>query len=315
MKDVSIVIKGAGEMASGIAHRLFMADVARICMIEIENPLCVRRTVSFCEAVFEESVEVEGVIGTLVRNRTELMRAWDREQIGVIIDPEWRIIADLKPDIVIDAILAKRNLGTVKYEAPLVIGVGPGFSAPDAVHVVVESNRGHDLGRAIYHGAAEPHTGVPGSTAGFTFERVLRSPHGGMVRHVKSFGDRVRSGDTVLYVDATPVPAAIDGIVRGLIREIQVKGGEKVGDIEPGGDVSCCRTVSDKARAIGGGVLEAVLRHLNGDQGPSAAPREAEYRFHGGETPPGRALREPCGPRTLLSFYVTLYKKSGEGGM
>jgi xanthine dehydrogenase accessory factor len=263
VKAVSIVIKGAGEMASGIAHRLFMANITRICMIETEKPLCVRRTVSFCEAVFEREVEVEGVVGKLVRSLAELAEAWDRKQIGILIDPSWRIITHLKPDVVVDAIMAKRNLGTSKHEAPLVIGVGPGFAAPDNVHVVVESNRGHDLGRAIYNGAAEPHTGMPGLTAGFSRERVLRSPHGGMIRHVKSIGDTVIAGDTVLYVDATPVSAAIHGIVRGLIREIQVRGNEKVGDIEPRGDISCCYTISDKARAIAGGVLEAVMHRLN----------------------------------------------------
>jgi xanthine dehydrogenase accessory factor len=263
MRDLSIVIKGAGEMASGIAHRLFMANFTRICMVEIENPLCVRRTVSFCEAVLEQEVEVEGVVGRLVRNRADLALAWDSKEIGIIIDPAWRIIADLKPDVVVDAIMAKRNLGTGMDEAPLVIGVGPGFSAPHMVHAVVESNRGHDLGRAIYVGAAEPHTGVPGLTAGFSRERVLRAPHGGMIRHVKSIGDPVTVGDTILYVDATAVPAVIGGIVRGLIREIEVRGGEKVGDIEPRGDVSYCRTISDKARAIAGGVLEAVMHYLN----------------------------------------------------
>ena len=263
MGGLSIVIKGAGEMASGIAHRLFMANITRICMTEIENPLCVRRTVSFCEAVFEQEVEVEGVPGKLVRNQAELAGAWTHKKIGVIIDPSWRIITDLKPDVVVDAIMAKRNLGTSKDEAPLVIGVGPGFAAPDNVHVVVESNRGHYLGRAIYHGAAEAHTGMPGLTAGYSRERVLRSPLEGMVRHVKSIGDMVTKGETILYVDATPVPAGIDGVVRGLIREIRVRANEKVGDIEPRGDVSYSQTISDKARAIGGGVLEAVMHHLN----------------------------------------------------
>jgi xanthine dehydrogenase accessory factor len=264
VKDVSIVIKGAGEMTSGIAHRLFMANITRICMTEIERPLAVRRGVSFCEAVFSQEMEVEGVIGKLVRSRADLAGAWDRKQIGVIIDPAWRIIADLKPEVVVDAIMAKRNLGTGRYEAPLVIGVGPDFVAPHMVHVVVESNRGHNLGRTIYNGAAEPHTGMPGLTAGLGRERVLRSPHGGTVRHVKSIGEAVMTGDTVLYVDATPVPAAIEGIVRGLIREIQVRADEKVGDIEPRGDESYCWTISDKARAIAGGVLEAVVRHMTG---------------------------------------------------
>lgn len=253
-------------MASGVAHRLFMANITNICMIEIENPVCVRRTVSFCEAVFRWEMQVEGVTGRLISDENDLADAWNSKQIGVIVDPAWQIIANLKPDVVVDAIMAKRNLGTGKDEAPLVIGVGPGFSAPDVVHAVVESNRGHNLGRAIYEGAAEPHTGMPGLTAGFSRERVLRSPHEGMIRHVRFFGDEVNAGDVVLYVDGTPVRAAIDGFVRGLIREIEVGEDEKVGDIEPRDDVSYCWTVSDKARAIGGGVLEAIM-HFTNDRG------------------------------------------------
>jgi xanthine dehydrogenase accessory factor len=263
MQDPIIVIKGAGEMASGIAHRLFMANGTRICMLEIEKPLCVRRTVSFCEAVFDQQVEVEGVIGALVRDRIGLVEAWNRNQIGVIVDPEWKIIADLKPDVVVDAILAKRNLGTNKDEAPVVIGVGPGFSAPDMVHAVIESNRGVNLGRTIYKGAAAPYTGVPAMRAGFSWERVVRAPHAGIVRHAKSLGDLVKAGDTILCVDATPVRTAIDGVVRGLIREIKVGEKEKIGDIEPGSEPSCCQTISDKAKAIGDGVLEAIRNLLN----------------------------------------------------
>jgi xanthine dehydrogenase accessory factor len=262
MRDLSIVIKGAGEMASGIAHRLFMANMTRVCMLEIENPLCVRRTVSFCEALFERQVEVEGVTGTLVRDRAGLTQAWDRRQIGIIVDPEWKMIADLKPDVVVDAILAKRNLGTCKDEAPVVIGVGPGFSAPDLVHAVIESNRGPNLGRAIYRGTGESYTGVPAVKGGYSWERVLRAPHTGAVHQVRSIGDPVKAGDIVLYVDETPVMAAIDGFVRGIIREIEVGENEKVGDIEPRSDPSFCRTISEKALAIGGGVLEAIM-HLS----------------------------------------------------
>lgn len=258
MRELSIAIKGAGEMASGIAHRLFEAGMTRICMLEIDNPLCVRRTVSFCEAVFERQVEVEGVVAVLVRNRAELFKAWERKQIGVLVDPAWSIIGALKPDVVIDAVLAKRNLGTHKEEAPVVIGVGPGFSAPETVHAVIESNRGPTLGRVIFRGTSEPYTGVPAVKAGFSYERVLRAPHAGMVRLVKSIGDAVRAGDVILYIGATPVRAAIDGITRGVIREIEVGENEKVGDIEPTTDPSCCWTISDKARAIGDGVLEAV---------------------------------------------------------
>jgi len=276
MRDLSVVIKGAGEMASGIAHRLFMANITRICMIEIERPLCVRRTVSFCEAVYNGETEVEGVVGRLVCDRADLGLAWERGQIGVIVDPAWKIVADIMPDVIVDAIMAKKNLGTYRDEAPLVIGVGPGFSAPHVVHAVVESNRGANLGRAIYNGAAEAHTGIPALTAGFSRERVLRSPHSGLVRHVKSIGDPVTRGDTILYVDDTPVTAAIDGVVRGLIRDIRVWEDEKVGDIEPRGDASYCLTISDKARAIGGGVLEAIMHYVNRPADSSQARDERE---------------------------------------
>jgi xanthine dehydrogenase accessory factor len=251
-------------MASGIALSLYRAGMSRICMIEIDMPLCVRRTVSFCEALYEKQVEVEGVTATFVRDRSELARAWDRGRIGVMVDPEWKIIAELEPDVVVDAILAKQNLGTVKSEAPVVIGVGPGFSAPGVVHAAVESNRGPNLGRAVYSGETEPYTGIPGVKSGYRWERVLLAPHGGTVRLVKSIGDTVTAGDEVLYVDHTPVRAEIDGIVRGLIREIVVEEDEKIGDIDPGGDPSCCREVSDKARAVGRGVLEAVKKLSNG---------------------------------------------------
>ena len=181
-----------------------------------------------------------------------------------MVDPEWKIVESLRPDVLIDAIMAKRNLGTRKDEAPLVVGVGPGFTAPDSVHVVVESNRGHNLGRAIYAGSAEPYTGMPGLTAGFARERVLRSPHEGLVHHAgRSIGEQVKKGEIVLYVDSTPILASIDGMLRGLVNEIHVKADEKTGDIEPRNEVSYCSTISDKARAIAGGVLEAVLYYTH----------------------------------------------------
>jgi len=258
MKDLTIAIKGAGEMASGVAHRIFLAGMTRIVMMEIENPLCVRRTVSFCEALFEQQVEVEGVVATRVRNRAEILKAWERNQIAVVADPAWKTIAALKPDVVVDAILAKRNLGTHRFEAPVVIGIGPGFSAPDGVDAVIESNRGRNLGRAIYDGAAEPYTGVPASRKGFSWERVIRAPHAGKVHLLKAIGDAVEAGDVVLHVENTPVRAAMGGILRGLIREIEVTEGEKIGDIEPTRDPACCRKISDKAMSIGNGVLEAI---------------------------------------------------------
>jgi xanthine dehydrogenase accessory factor len=257
-KDLIIVIKGAGEMASAIAHRLFKANFKQICMTEIKDPVTVRRMVAFSEAVYDGSMVVEDVAASLAKDRHEIAEIWAEGRIAVLIDPRWKIVDDLKPDVVIDAILAKRNLGTVKDEAPLVIGVGPGFSAPQDVHVVVESSRGHNLGRTIYEGTAEPHTGVPGSIRGYANERVLRSPHAGTVHHMKSIGEMVKKGDLVLLVDRTPVLASIDGVIRGLIREIPVFAGRKLGDIDPRGEVAYCYSISDKARAIAGGVLKAV---------------------------------------------------------
>jgi xanthine dehydrogenase accessory factor len=248
-------------MASGIAHRLFNANLTRICMTEIARPLAVRRAVAFSEAVYERRVEIEGVGASLIAEKADLEATWAQGRIAVIVDPSWAIIESLRPDVVIDAIMAKRNLGTAKHEASLVIGVGPGFAAPLDVHAVIESNRGHDLGRVIYSGTAEPHTGVPGFSGGYSTERVLRAPLDGPVRHVKSIGDAVKKGDVVLYVGQAPVCASIDGILRGLIREIPVKAGRKLGDVEPRGERSYCFTISDKARAIGGGVLEAVMTH------------------------------------------------------
>jgi len=250
-------------MATGIAHCLFKAGMTRICMLDIEKPLCVRRAVSFCEALFEQHVEIEGVVGTQVHDLAGLYETWDRNQIGIMVDPEWNIINELQPDVVIDAILAKKNLGTRKEEAPIVIGVGPGFSAPDCVHAAIESNRGTSLGKAIYDGAPQPYTGVPAVRNGFAWERVLRSPHSGRVLHVKSIGDQVCAGDVIFYVGTTPVHTTIDGVVRGLIREIEVVENEKVGDIEPGDDISGCWSISDKAKAIGIGVLQAIRTLLD----------------------------------------------------
>ena len=263
LNELVVVIKGAGEMATGIAHRLYVSHIRHIVMTEIHEPITVRRTVAFSEVVYEKEMTVEGVEAELADTIDKVQDIWKKGKIAVIVDPEWSIVKVFKPDIVIDAIMAKRNLGTKKTEAPFVVGAGPGFSAPEDVHAVVESNRGHDLGRVIYNGTAEPHTGIPGPTMGYTSERVLRSPRDGMVKHVKVLGDMVKKGEIVLYVDETPVRATIDGLLRGLIREIMVKNNEKIGDIDPRGVREYCFTVTEKARAIGGGVLEAVMHEYN----------------------------------------------------
>ncbi|OPY72056.1 MAG: hypothetical protein A4E63_01359 [Syntrophorhabdus sp. PtaU1.Bin050] len=263
LTDLIVVIKGAGEMATGVAQRLYMANIRHIVMTEISQPITVRRAVAFSEVIYKGRMTVEGVEAEYVNSIDEVPEAWQRGKIAVIVDPEWRAVEILRPDVVVDVIMAKRNLGTRKDEAPLVIGVGPGFTAPDDVHLVVESNRGHYLGRVIPEGSAEPHTGIPGPTMGYTTERVLRSPHEGIVRHVKKLGDSVIKGEMVLYVGETPIYAPIDGMLRGLIREIEVPSNEKVGDIDPRNEKDYIDTITEKARAIGGGVLEAILRVYN----------------------------------------------------
>ncbi|HWP47688.1 MAG TPA: selenium-dependent molybdenum cofactor biosynthesis protein YqeB [Candidatus Limnocylindrales bacterium] len=262
--DLKILIRGGGEMATGVAHRLARAHF-KVCITEIPQPLAVRREVSFSEAIYEGEKEVEGIIARYVDSLEKIFQEWEREAIPVLIDPVASIKADLKPDVLIDAILAKKNLGTHLSDAPLVIGLGPGFRAGEDVHMVVETNRGHHLGRLILKGCAEADTGVPGVIGGYTSERVLRAPGPGRTLHMRKIGDRVKAGETVLYVGQTPVKAQIPGVLRGLIREgIQVPQGIKVGDIDPRGILEHCYTISEKARAIAGGVLEGILMVFNG---------------------------------------------------
>ncbi len=261
------MILGAGEMASGIAHRLFSSRLTRILMSEMPAPLTVRRHVAFSEAVHTGAMEVEGVRAERVDSPDAVQVLWDRRLIAILVDREAAFLKTIEPDVLIDATMIKRPKGSVKTYAPgagLVIGVGPGFTAPGQVDAVIESNRGHYLGRVIYAGEAERYTGTPGSIMGATGERVLRAPHAGMVRPARAIGDIVRKGDVVLRVDETPVQAAIDGVVRGLIRPMTVRQNEKLGDVDPSGDAGHCITISEKARAIAGGVLEAVLHRFNG---------------------------------------------------
>lgn len=266
-RDLIVLIKGAGEMASGIAHRLYMAGIKKIIMTEIKNPLAIRRTVCFSEAVYEGKAFVEGVEAILIDSPNDLKNVWDKGSIGVIVDPEAKSAKEIKPHVIVDAIMAKKPTGTKKEEAPIVICVGPGFRAPIDCHAVIESMRGHNLGRVIYEGEAEAPTGIPAPVLGYTKERVLRAPHSGKVRHAKKIGDLVREGDLVLYVDETPVFSKIGGILRGLIREIEVQENEKLADVDPRMEQKYCYTISDKARAIGGGVLEATLHFFSRLQG------------------------------------------------
>lgn len=256
-----ILIKGAGDIATGIAVRLKNSGM-QVVMTEIAIPTTVRRSVAFSRAVYEGSAVVENIIARLVLDFAQIPAVLQRDEIPVLIDPRCEVLKSIHFDAVVDSILAKKNLSTDPTQAPVVIGVGPGFSVPQDCHCVIETQRGHDLGRCIYQGCAAKNTGIPGEIGGYTVERLLRAPCDGIFHPILAIGDIVKAGQTVAMVDDQPVTAQINGIVRGLLQDnVPVKAGMKSGDIDPRGCYEHCFTVSDKARAVGGGVLEAIL-HL-----------------------------------------------------
>lgn len=259
-----VLVRGAGEMASAIAWRLHRAQVTRIVMTELDHPLCVRRLVAFSTAIDDGHVAVEGVEAVAVRDRAGIDAAWRERRIAVVRLGDWARIDGLAPEIVIDAILAKFNTGTRLTDAPQVIALGPGFTAGIDCHLAIETNRGHDLGRIIERGATAPNTGVPGDIAGHTAARVFRAPADGMFESARRIGEVVTAGEELGRIDGQPVIAGLDGILRGLICPgTLVTAGLKLGDIDPRAKLAYCATISDKARAIAGAVLEGVLRHAN----------------------------------------------------
>lgn len=263
MNDNKVLIKGAGDLASGIALRLHRSGFA-VVMTETAVPTTVRRTVAFSPAVYEGTCRVEDVEGVFCVTLKEAEQAVAANRIAVLVDETAAIRKTWKPDVLVDAILAKRNLGTRIDDAPTVIGVGPGFTAGVDCHCVVETKRGHYLGRCIWEGSAIPNTGVPGMIGGYAMERLIKATGDGIFCGRVSIGDQVRKGDLVGYAGSVPVYALIDGVVRGLLQDgVLVTAGMKSGDIDPRCEVSHCYTVSDKASSIGGGVLEGILRHRN----------------------------------------------------
>ncbi len=258
-----VLVKGAGDLATGCAVRLHRAGFA-VVMTERPDPRAVRRTVAFCEAVTLGKTRVEDIEARLAHDPARALRLCRSGVVAVLIDPETRCRTALGPLAVVDARMAKRNLGTSPSEAPVVVGLGPGFTAGADVHAVVETNRGHRLGAVLYSGQAEPNTGVPGEIDGRTTDRLLRAPAAGRFTALREIGERVAAGDLVARVGTAEVRAAIDGVVRGLLRDgLLVNEGAKIGDIDPRARREHCFTVSDKALAVAGGVLEAIL-HLSG---------------------------------------------------
>jgi xanthine dehydrogenase accessory factor len=253
-----ILIKGAGDLATGIAHRLYRSGFL-VVMTELAQPTVIRRTVSFAEAVYRGRTEVEGVIAVCTK-LSDLAATLEQDVIPVVIDERGKCVQERNWAAVVDAILAKRNIATALTDAPLVVGVGPGFTVGKDVHFVVETKRGHDLGRVLLSGTAAADTAVPGNIGGYTIERLLQAPCAGIFQGLKNIGDIVSKGEVVATVEKQPVFAKIGGVLRGLLKSgLTVQEGMKIGDIDPRGCREYCFTISDKARAVGGGVLEALL--------------------------------------------------------
>lgn len=263
MIDRLIIIRGAGDLATGTAVRLHNAGFPLI-MLDIEKPTVIRRTVSFAQAMFSGQAEVEGVKAVLCSPDNALETA-KKGIVAVVADPEGRLIEKLRPDVVVDAIIAKKNLGTNRSMAPFTIALGPGFTAGKDVDVVIETMRGHTLGKIITEGSAIANTGVPGIIGGYGKERVIHSPCSGVFCAVRQIGDIVGEGETIGYVDETPVKTVISGKLRGVLSDnLHVPAGFKLADVDPRGEKTDHTTVSDKARAIAGGVLEAVMHRFCG---------------------------------------------------
>lgn len=277
-KDL-IVVRGAGDLATGTIHRLKKAGF-RLLVLEAEHPAAIRRQVALSEAVYAGSARVEDVEAVRMdvdlaekKNRKELLeqemeRIWKKDGVPVLVDPAGLSIAALRPAVVVDAILAKKNLGTIKEMAPLVIALGPGFTAGEDVDVVIETKRGHNLGRVIRSGSAVPNTGIPGIIGGYGKERVMHAQAEGILRNAASIGDIVEARAVIAEIETengiVPVEASLSGLLRGLIRDgYPVTKGFKIADIDPRKEeLQNCFTISDKARCIAGSVLEVICGEL-----------------------------------------------------
>ena len=257
------VIRGGGDLGTGVAVRLHRAGI-RVTVLDTPQPTVIRRAVALASAVYEGSIVVEGVTARLAALDADLHLIWDRDEIPVVVDPAASIRNRAHVDALIDAIMAKRNTGTHIDDARIVVGLGPGFTAGVDCHAVVETQRGHHLGRVYYSGPALADTGIPGQIGGEHTRRALYTPVAGRFLAVKRIGDRVAPGEAIARVGEQSIVSAIDGVLRGVLHDgLLVSVGMKVADVDPRGVLEHCFTISDKAWAVGGGVLEAVL-HLSG---------------------------------------------------
>ncbi len=258
-----VLIRGGGDLATGIALRLYRAGCG-IVMTELAHPTAIRRTVCFSEAVRLGETKVEGICARLAADPAGARELVGQGMVALLVDEDGQSIPILKPDAVVDARLAKRNIDTKLTHAPVVIGVGPGFTVGVDCHAAVETQRGHFLGRALYEGAPAPNTGIPGNIGGYTTQRVLRAPADGVLTRTLNIGTVVEAGQAAGYVGDLPMVCEISGVLRGMLPEgTPVKAGMKSGDVDPRGVLDHCYTASDKAMSVAGGVLEALL-HCSG---------------------------------------------------
>lgn len=254
-----VLIKGAGDLATGTAVRLLSSHI-QVVMTDLPQPTAVRRTVAFSQAIYDGQATVEGFTAQRCAGAEEARAVLAAGRVPVLADPEANILHELPFDALVDAILAKKNTGTALTDAPIVLALGPGFTAGTDCHAVIETMRGHDLGRLILEGSAQPNTGVPGNIGGYTKERIIRTGAAGTFHPLAAIGDRVEEGQPVARVGDAITLAQLTGVVRGMLPAgISVTAGMKAGDIDPRCEIRHCFTVSDKSRAIGGGVLEGLL--------------------------------------------------------
>ncbi|WP_159722295.1 selenium-dependent molybdenum cofactor biosynthesis protein YqeB [Enterococcus sp. CSURQ0835] len=263
LNELIVAVRGGGDLATGVIQKFFHAGF-KVVILETAQPLAIRRTVALCNAVYTQTFQVEDLVAEKVADWTQCEQSWQHGQIPLLIDPEAESLAQLRPAVVVDAILAKKNLGTTPEMAPVTIALGPGFSAPSDCQVVIETMRGHSLGKLITAGSALPNTGIPGVLGGKSAERVIHSPASGVVKHRYPIGTEVTKGEILFYVGQTPVYSPLTGVLRGLIQAgIDIPQGLKCGDVDPRPKAQVdCYAISDKARALGGAALEAALMQL-----------------------------------------------------
>jgi xanthine dehydrogenase accessory factor len=258
--SVPVCLRGGGDLASGVAYRLVRAGFP-VVVLELPEPLVIRRTVAFAQAVYTGEVQVEELTGRRVADPEAALAEARAGRVAVLVDPAGESIGTLAPAAVVDARLLKTNPGDIRLDlAPLVVALGPGTTAGVDCHAVIETMRGHHLGRVLWRGSAQPNTGVPGAVGGRTADRVLRAPADGVLESWTQIGDPVTAGQTVATVGGAPVASPFDGVLRGLLHDgLIVTAGLKIGDVDPRGVREHCFTISEKALAVGGGVLEAIL--------------------------------------------------------